>query len=614
MQNIQNLQRICKTLSGGNYNGVQWQYAFGFDWVNDYIAWDSIIGRTGYDATISWNVSTSSDSDGSYIWFNWNRDDTAVTGIRAEWTIWTTPSFTQATSFSIKARAKAPTLPTSLHWLFWSNQDFAIDINNSNVRFTVRWSSTITNAYAISAATLYDFYLVYNASDAKFYCYINGVLQNVWGTAWPATFSTDAWRLWDNAVGGWNIKSAEAYLYHAAIRNVALTQAEIDADIALGNTAKSDPRIVAYYIPENLQYNTDYITTKDFTNASWTKTGTVVTGWQADLRWGTSAALLTISAWAWNWVTLINNTITGSTIASRTFKMKMFAWTTAGSATVRLKIVHNGVATYYSSDLTVTTTPQEFTFTQTLTSSTSGTWVTYGIEVWSGAWAATIVAYYPTDWIADQTLRDESPNIGGYIGWKTPLVMSAWVRPDIDSAGNATKQVFFQLPWHYLQLRNTSNTTQFRSETTLEARVAATSALWSWFRNKVHILWCKVRDWTWRLYKSYVNWQPVAWSQSAYTTTVRPASTIYRTNASLWFYTTDYRDGDIRDARAYTFTWSFTDADAETIYKGWDPAWLTKYLNWRPMVGESGNTVLDYSGNSRNGTLTWWAYRTFVPN
>jgi hypothetical protein len=219
--------------------------------------------------------------------------------------------------------------------------------------------------------------------------------------------------------------------------------------------------------------------------------------------------------------------------------------------------------------------------------------------------------------LVNETLRDESPNIWWFIGRKTPLVMSARVKPDIDSANNSTKQVLFNVPRHYLQLRDTNNWLQFRSETTLVARTAATwwtAVLWSWFRGKVHILWVKYRDWTWRLYKAYVNGVQTTWSWTAYSNTIRPASTIYRTNASIWFYTTDYRDGNIRDIRAYTFTWSFTDADALAIYNWWEPtsAWVTKYLHYRPPVGEVWTTTQDQSSNDRDWTLNGGVTRNYI--
>jgi hypothetical protein len=195
--------------------------------------------------------------------------------------------------------------------------------------------------------------------------------------------------------------------------------------------------------------------------------------------------------------------------------------------------------------------------------------------------------------------------------------MAARVKPDIDSSNNGTKQVLFNMPRHYLQLRNTNNWLYFRSETTLTARAAPlwwSAILGTWFRGKAHILWVKYRDWTGWLYKAYVNWVQTTWSQSAYSDTIRPASTIYRTNASVWFYSTDYRDGNIRDIRAYTFTGSFTDADALAIYNGWEPtgSGVTKYLHYKPPVWEVGTTTQDQSTNDRDWTLNGWVTRDYI--
>ena len=286
----------------------------------------------------------------------------------------------------------------------------------------------------------------------------------------------------------------------------------------------------------------------------------------------------------------------------------------AGTSLFRLECSHNGVSTYNSADQTATTTRQEFTFTQTFTSATWWTGITYGID--NSAWATnpTLQVRNVRLYLVNETLRDESPNIWWFIWWKTPLVMSAWVKPDIDSSNNGTKQVLFNMPRHYMQLRDTNNWFQFRSETTLLARTPATQNLWNGFRWKAHLLWVKYRDWTWRLYKAYVNWTLVSWSQTAYSNTIRPASTIYRTNASVWFYTTDYRSGNIRDIRAYTFTWSFTDADALAIYNGGEPtsSWITKYLHYRPQVGEVGTTTQDQSPNDRDWTLNNWVTRAYI--
>ncbi|HNG97634.1 MAG TPA: hypothetical protein PLW93_05170, partial [Candidatus Absconditabacterales bacterium] len=134
------------------------------------------------------------------------------------------------------------------------------------------------------------------------------------------------------------------------------------------------------------------------------------------------------------------------------------------------------------------------------------------------------------------------------------------------------------------------------------------------FRGKAHLLGVKYRDGTGWKYKGYVNGVETNTGQSAYSTTIRPASTIYRTNASVGFYTTNYRDGNIRDIRAYTFTGSFTDADALAIYNGGEPtsSGITKYLHYRPPVGEVGTTTQDQSPNDRDGTLNNGVTRAYI--
>ncbi len=585
--------------------------AYSFDGVNDYIAWDTTIGRTGYDMNVYWNVSVSSDSDGSYFWINWNRNATAWTWSRAEALWWATPTFTQATDFTIKARVKLISNAVSdSTWIFWSRFWFCISNPTGNfIRFTVRWSTTVDVNYASTLNTLYDLYLVWVAADAKFYYYVNWTLQNVWGTAWPATFTTvwSTWLVWDNAIGGGNPSSGNKYIYHACVRNKALSQAEVDADIALWNTTKSDPTIVAYYIPENLQYNTDYITTKDFSNASWTKTGTTITAGQTDPNWWTSAYELAVSAWAGNGVTITNNTVTWSSLASKTFIMKVFAKTTSWSATMRLRISHNGVATYYGSNQTVTTDYQQFTFTQALTSSTSGTWMTYWIEVWSGAWAATFIAYYPTDWLTNQTLRDNSPNIGGYIGWKTDKVFSCWCKPWADNADTPSAGTIMVWPWLYTHIRTSTNIIRTRYDNRIWAK-ESTYTLWNWFRNKVHIIWAFY--WTGSVWatKLYVN--GVLQDSDSFTIDA-PSSIQNSWNYWNWRFSSAYFTWLIREPRIYT--WTITDADALLIYQGWEPTTpgTTKYLQYKPQLGEIWTTAQDQTSNNRDGTLNWWVTRVF---
>ena len=624
------LRYLLKWARRAPWSWSQRDLAFAFDWTNDYISSNATIGRTGYDMNVSWNVSTGSDGDGSYFWINWNRD--WAWAVWTEANIWssvnTTPAYTQTNSFTIKARFKFSAFPANnSSGLFGSSFDAVININSTNrFVFGLRGSTTVLDtSTAVSINTLYDWYLVYDSATTKFYGYLwtswgASTLLNVGWTTWPATFTTNFWCIWDVAHASSNTTSCNKYIYHACIRNKALTQAEVDADIALWNTAKNDPTIVAYYIPENLQYNSQYmLNSSDFSNASRTKTNTTVTADTTVAPDGTTTAdTLTIWLWATSWVTQISTVVSGATAASKVFIVKAFVKVSAATSLFRLVMYQNGVATWTSANLTATTDRQEFTFTQTFTASTSATGITWWI-INDSTWliAPVIIAWKCRVYLTNETLRDESPNIWWFIWWKTPLVMSARVKPDIDSANTSTKQVFFNMPWHYIQLRDTTNTAQFRSETTLTARIAATwwsAVLWTWFRGKVHILWVKYRDWTWRLYKSYVNWVQTTWSWTAYSNTIRPASTIYRTNASIWFYTTDYRDGNIRDIRAYTFTGSFTDADVLAIYNGWEPtsSGITKYLHYKPPVGEVWTTTQDQSTNDRDWTLNNWVTRNYI--
>lgn len=605
--------------------------AFWFDWTDDYISSNATIGRTGYDMNVSWNVSTGSDGDGSYIWINWNRDQTAWTWTRA-W-IWTNtvPVFNQGTSLTIKARIKFNSFAVNnVWWIFWSTADFAMNIESSTnkIRYTVRWSTNVNvdTASALSLSTPYDLYLVYDNSNTKFYAYISSAwwastLVNAWWTTWPTTFSTDAWQLWDWAIWWWNSSSQSMYIYHAAIRNKALTQAEIDADIALWNTAKNDPSIVAYYIPDNLTYNTQYIASpKALDQSPRSYTWATVTA-NTDVAPDGTTTADNIVFWAATH-RLVQQTITAvtwSSLASKTFIIKAFVKCTAATQTFRFRMDHAWVDTnQYSSDITATTTWQEFTFTRTLTSSTSGTWLFCAVANNAGWTAQTIQVRNVRLFLVNETLRDESPNIWWFIWWKTPLVMSARVKPWVDAADTTSSQVIIKAPRHYLHLRSSTNIVYRRSETTLQARIAWnawTAILWTWNRNKVNIVAYKYRDWTGWLYETYVNGVKTTGTTSAYSTTIRPASTIYTTQLLVWKDSTAvYYAWDIRDIRAYTFTWLFTDADALAIYNGGEPtsSGITKYLHYKPPVGEVWTTTQDQSTNDRDWTLNGWVTRDYI--
>lgn len=618
ISNLSNLSNISRLGSVRRPN----KKAYLFDWVNDYIAWDTTIGRTGYDLNVQGNVSTGSDADGSYFWINWNRDGTAATWTVAR--IWwgvTTPLFDQTTSFTIKAKFKFSAFPANnSSGLFWSNQDASIHLNTASLWYWLRWSSTVGNSTAVSINTLYDMYLVYDAAQTKFFWYLGtsgwaSSLLNVWWTSWPATFSTNDRFVWDNTILAWNPTSANKFIYHAAIRNVALTQAEIDADIALWNTTKTDSRIVAYYIPENLQYNTQYITApKDLTDAAWTKgSGVTITANYAVAPDGTTTADRVVR-WTWGspfsqWIREYDTTITWSTLANKTFIVKAFVRAVSWTYTFRLDMGHSGVSSYYSGDFTATTDWQEFTYTKTFWAWTTWTWI--------DAWIVTDVAWTAVDlevrnvrvFVTNETLRDESPNIGWYIGWKTQKVFSCWCKPNADWVDTAASQWLMHWPWAYLYIRTSTNAVKMRWDSRLTARDSSYT-LWAWFRNKVHIIWCFYRTGSVWATKLYINWV----LQDSDLTVVDAPSAI--TNTVLWSgrISTTYYSWYIRDPRIYTFTWSFTDADALAIYNWWEPssAWITKYLHWRPTPWEAWTTTIDHAGNSRTGTLNGGVTRPFL--
>lgn len=592
--------------------------AFAFDWIDDYISSNATIGRTGYDMNVAGNVTTGSDADGSYIQFNGNRDATAATWTIANLQATTALNYTQANSFTMKVRCKVISNPAhNASWLLASNFDWWILIQNwASVffQFALRWSTlTQFNAWARSLNTMYDLHLVYNAVDTKFYCYIDWVLQNTWWTLWPATFTLNDLNLWDNAVWWWNVSSANKYIYHAAIRNKALTQAEIDADIALWNTSKNDPSIVAYYIPENLQYNTQYITQPKALDQSpwWSAIWAITPDYAVAPDWTTTADR--ILYWWW-WAGNVQQTITtltGSNLASKTFIIKAFVKSNTWSHQFRFRLAHNGVADYLSWNITATTTRQEFTFVQTFTSSTAWTWIDAGF-------VSNTTLSNPVDisvrnvrvFLVNETLRDESPNIWWFIWWKTQKVLSCRYKPNADFADSATAWWLMVIPRAYMHDRTTDHRPQIRYDDRVAARTSIATPLWAWFRGKVHVLWMIYRTWSAFATKFYTNGVLV----DSDTRTAIPASNFIQSILEIWRRSTTYFSWNIRDARVYTFTWSFTDADALAIYNGGEPtsAWVTKYLHYRPPVGEVGTTTQDQSSNDRDWTLNNWVTRDYI--
>jgi len=611
------LRYLLKWARRAPWSWSQRDLAFEFDWTDDYISSNAVIGRTGYDMNVSGNVTTGSDGDGSYIWINWNRDVTAWTGSRAE-VATTGATFTQAASFTMKIRTKPiSNAPNNSSWYFSYN--FVAGISSDGTswgRFKVgirSWATTAEIASLYTLWSVYDVYLVYDSITQKFFVYSNWVLQNVWWTAIPWNFTASAnLILWDNWILQWNASSSNKYIYHACIRNKALTQAEIDADIALWNTTKQDPSIVAYYVPENLQYNTQYmLDPKDLSSASRSVVGTTsVTANTTVAPDGTTTAD-TVSLWIWalSRVEQINSTISWSTIASKTFIIKAFVKVAAWTSTFRLRMTHRWVLDYQSADLTATTTRQEFTFTQTFTSSTSGTGIAGAVINWTDALVKTLQVRNVRVYLVNETLRDESPNIGGYLWWKTQKVLSCRVKPWADTISTADAWALMIWPRQYMHIRWSTLQVQIRYDDRVTSH-ASMYNLWTWFRGKAHLLWVYYRNWTVWSTKLYINW--IIQDSDSFTVDV-PNNAV---NTLLWSWRkwNTYYQGNIRDARIYTFTGSFTDSDAMAIYNGWEPIspWITKYLHYKPPVGEVWTTTEDLTPNNRDGILNGGVTREYI--
>ena len=591
--------------------------AFWFDWVNDYISSNATIGRTGYDMNVSWNVSTGSDGDGSYIQFNgsYRRDLTTWSNAK----IWgTSYSISQASSFSCSCSFKVVSfaVDNNTSWLFWISNVCSIYMTNNSwwAVFRIRnWASFVdVNMSTLSTWTLYKCHLVYDASTTRMYCYVDWVLQNSWGTLVSFSFSGSSRSLWDDWVWWGNHTSSNKYIYHAAIRNKALSQAEVDADIALWNTAKDDPSIVAYYIPDNLTYNTQYwLNPKALDQSNWIKTwATTVTADTTVAPDGTTTADTVAISWtASQGCTTVVTSISWSTMASKTFIVKAFVKVTAGTSLFRLECSHNGVATYNSSNQTATTDRQEFTFTQTFTSSTSWTWITYWLVNSSWATNPTLQVRNVRLYLVNETLRDESPNIWWFIWWKTRKVLSCRYKPNADFANAPDAGCLISQPRAYLQDRWPSHDATIRYDNRIWARTSFTS-LWSWYRAKTHVLWLQYRTWSTRATKLYINWVLLDSDNHSIDAPTGSVNTVLRS----WRKWSTYFSWNIRDARIYTFTWSFTNADALAIYNGGEPtsAGITKYLHYKPPVGELWTTTQDQSTNDRDWTLNGWVTRDYI--
>ena len=448
------------------------------------------------------------------------------------------------------------------------------------------------------------------------YCYINATLQNVWWTTVAAAtfWWTQNFYLWDRGVWWWTIKSASANIYRAFVSTKAYSQAEVTADYALWNTTKSDPTIVAYYIPENLQYNTQYMTNpKALDQSPWSLSGasTVTADTTVAPDGTTTADTVAISWTATQWIEQPNTTITGAAIASKTFIVKAFVKVTAGTALFRLKMSHRAVADYFSSNQTATTDWQEFTFTKAFTASTSGTGIIGWVSNDTGATNPTLLVRNVRVYLVNETLRDESPNIWWFIWWKTQKVLSCRCKPWADSTSSSASQNLIRGGRWNMYITWTTNIPTKRIDTRIWAKTISWTALWNWFRGKVHLIGTVQYSDGVFVQKMYVN-GVLQWTSTGSNDV--PNTIIDSWNLSIARNTTTYYSWNIRDTRIYTFTWSFTDADALSIYNGGEPTsvWVTKHLHYKPLSWEIGTATSDLSTNLRDWTLNNWVTRTVV--
>lgn len=206
----------------------------GIVYFNDWTSLREYSGNN-HNAIISGNVTIGSDSFGSHIYFNWNRNGLSWTWIRADMDMWSFASFTQGDNFSRVVTFKVDTLqPNSQSGVFANRFRSWVHLENANgvMNVFLRWSSTET--YIVGSnyrqTRLWETHTVgmtYVAADAKFYVYLDWVLQNVWWTAWPATFTTDdIRRMGDNAIWSWDASSCQKYIYSAYVYNRVLSTQE----------------------------------------------------------------------------------------------------------------------------------------------------------------------------------------------------------------------------------------------------------------------------------------------------------------------------------------------------------------------------------------------------
>lgn len=554
------------------------------------------ISRTWYNLNVSGNVTTGTDTDWKYMSLLWS-----------VWSMvsWSALAFSSISlSHSIKIRIKT--------WssVWWIQRIYNNVISASNrVSITINawelmawiynWTTYVwKKSKVVSPNTLYDVHYVRDAVSSTWKIYFASVEEtNV--PAWQPSATWTAWfYLW------W--PSADFftwYIYHTRVRARALTQAEINADIALWNNTNNDPTIVASYRPDNL-INAQFLSnTSDFTNAAWAKTNTTVTWDFSTAPDGTTTADMLTITWALhNWVSQTSTTLTGSSLASKTIISKVFMKVASWTWTARIRLDHAWVdSNQYSWDLTVTTTWQEFTFTRTLTSATGWAWITTWITTWT-AWAAlTVEVWNMRTFLVNEILYDNSPNIGGYVWPLTNRYISWWIKPWVDAPDDSSGNPIMNLWYGFAYIRTSSNFIRIRYDNRIWA-IERFTALWTWFRNWVHFTWWIEWDWSQFYTVVYLN-GVLIWRGTISYLDAWILLNPNQTNIWAWRNSSRYYTGNLRDLRFYTSPTALTDAQALMIVNGWEPSGASKVLH-RNTNSISWNYVLDQSWNGRVWLMT----------